>query len=136
MTPHPWRDLRALVEVHLHWRVLPWPLFGVTDSRSIWLHEGMSQVQRRCALAHELAHVRAGHEAHQSAVVEADVRAAVARYLLPDLEAVADALVWAHTQAEAAEELWVTEAVLVDRLEGLSAQEREWMAERTAPWGT
>ena len=81
-------------------------------------------------LAHELEHVRRGHHEGQPPAVEREVRRAVARYLLPDLAAVAGALAWAHTQAEAAEELWVTPAVLRDRLEGLTEVERAWLDSR------
>lgn len=130
-TPHPWRDLRDhLPHMTVHWRTLPWPVSGCTDGQRVWLHDGLSQVERRCVLAHELEHVRRGHHEGQPPAVERDVRQAVARYLLPDLGAVAGALAWAHDRAEAAEELWVTPGVLEDRLEGLTEEERAWMDSR------
>ena len=129
-TPHPWRDLRSLAHVTVHWRTLAAPMSGCTDGERVWLHDGLSQVERRCVLAHELEHVRRGHHEAQPAAVEREVRRAVARYLLPDLAAVAGALAWAHDRVEAAEELWVTEAVLQDRLDGLTEAERAWLDSR------
>ncbi|MFL0459085.1 ImmA/IrrE family metallo-endopeptidase [Kytococcus sedentarius] len=129
-TPHPWRDLRDLRDLTLHWRRLPWPVSGCTDGERVWLHDGLSQVERRCVLAHELEHVRRGHREAQPAAVEREVRRAVAAYLLPDLAVVAGAMAWAHARDEAAEELWVTPAVLQDRLEGLTEEERAWMGSR------
>lgn len=130
-TPHPWRDLRDhLAHVTVHWRTLPSPVSGCTDGERVWLHDGLSQVERRCVLAHELEHVRRGHREAQPAAVEREVRRSVARYLLPDLAALAGALAWANTQDEAAEELWVTPAVLRDRLEGLTEAERAWLDSR------
>ena len=117
--PHPWRALRALSHVRLHWRDdMPERLRGATDGERIWLRDDMTQVERRCVLAHELEHVRRGHGSCQPEPVEAAVRAAAARYLLPDPHVVADALVWAGGNVEAAaDELWVTERVLRHRLD-------------------
>ena len=117
--PHPWRALRALSEVRLHWRDdMPASLRGATDGERIWMRDDMTQVERRCVLAHELEHVRRGHSSCQPESVEAAVQSAAARYLLPDPHVVADALVWARGDVEAAaDELWVTERVLRHRLD-------------------
>lgn len=117
--PHPWRALRALADVRLHWRDdMPAGLRGATDGSRIWMRDDMTQVERRCVLAHELEHVRRGHDSCQPETVETSVRAAAARYLLPDPHVVADALVWARGDLEAAaDELWVTGRVLRHRLD-------------------
>lgn len=117
--PHPWRSLRALTHVRLHWRDdMPDYLLGATDGERIWMRSDLTQVERRCVLAHELEHVRRRHSDCQPEPVEAAVRAAAARYLLPSPHVVADALVWAGGDMdEASDVLWVTERVLRHRLD-------------------
>lgn len=130
-TPHPWRALRSLAHVRLHWRDdMPPHLRGATDGQRIWMRADLSQVERRCTLAHELEHVRAGHRDCQPEVVERQVRARAARFLLPDVHVVADALAWAHDVEEAADVLWVTPRVLAHRLEALHPAERAIIAAR------
>lgn len=117
--PHPWRDLRALAHVVVHYVELHPGVWGVGDGESrIWLDHRLGQVERRCTLAHELEHLYRGHHGCQDAAAEAVVAAAAARYLLPDPHVVADALVWAHGDVEAAaDELWVDEPTLRARLD-------------------
>ena len=117
--PHPWRRLRDLSHVVVSWRDdLPEPMLGASEGDRIWIREGLKQVERRCVLAHELEHRDRGHRGCQPEPVEASVRAAAARWLLPDPHVVADALVWARGDLEAAaDELWVTERVLRHRLD-------------------
>lgn len=130
--PHPWRDLRQLAHVVLHWRDdLPPGRAGGTDGRNVWLALGQSQVQRRCAIAHELVHLRRGHVSCQDPAVETSVRRETARRLIPDVHRIADAMAWSRGDvAEAADELWVTAAVLGDRLGGLHPAERAFLAAR------
>lgn len=103
----------------LHWRTdLPPGLLSATDGDRIWMRPDLSQVERRCALAHELEHVRRGHRGCQPAEVEARVDHHAARFLLPDIRHVADALVWSAGDAsEAADVLWVTRWMLAARLD-------------------
>ncbi|WP_169701905.1 ImmA/IrrE family metallo-endopeptidase [Janibacter terrae] len=117
--PHPWRRLRDLHHVVVSWRDdLPEPLLGASEGDRIWLRSNLKQVERRCVLAHELEHHDRGHEGCQPEPVEAAVRAAAARWLLPDPHGLADALVWAHGDIEAAaDELFVTPRVLRHRLD-------------------
>lgn len=63
------------------------------------------------ALAHELEHIRAGHDGCQPRGIEGQVRNRAARFLLPDPHPIAEALV------SAAEELWVDEDTLRARLD-------------------
>lgn len=89
----------------------------------IALHEQLTQVQRRCALAHELEHLDRGAPCESlRASIERRVLKATARYLLPDLDLVAQTLD-VYGWHRAATELWVTFPVLVDRLKGLSERE-------------
>ena len=108
-----------MAQTHLHWRSdLPPRRLGATDGERIWMADDLSQVERRCVLAHELEHVKRGHRGCQPDVIERAVRHYAARYLLPDIHLVADALVWAGSHSrEAADHLWVTERTLVARLD-------------------
>lgn len=87
------------------------------------LHHRLTQVQRRCALAHELEHLDRGAPCESlKATIERRVLNATARYLLPDLELVAHTLD-VYGWHRAADELWVTFPVLVDRLRNLTESE-------------
>ena len=136
---HPWRELRALTHVVVHWRELHPGVWGATDGHSrIWLDNRLGQVERRCTLAHELEHIRRGHRGCQPPAVEASVNAAAARRLIPDPHTLADALAWARGDlAAAAEELWVDEPTLAARLESAHPAERAIISTRMEdlhPW--
>ncbi len=120
--PDPWSVLRSRPDLTLVWAgELPTHWRGCTDGHStIWIRTGLSQTERRCALAHELVHIRHRHDGHQPACVERQVRAETARWLIPDLHILRDALLMPDPAAE----LWVTPAVLHDRLAGLTDDER------------
>lgn len=131
--PHPWRDLRALAHVTLHLTADLGPgVWGATDgARRIWLDTGLTQRERRSTLAHELEHLRRGHTGCQDPATERAVEAAAARYLLPEIREIADALVWAGCHLDAAaDELWVDEQLLRARLEHLHPAERAILVER------
>lgn len=114
---------------------LPDGVRALTDGeRAVWLRAGMSQVQRRCTIAHELVHLRRQHRGCQPPAVEAAVRREVARRLLPDVHHLAEELAWAHSMAEAADALWVTRQVLGDRLEALHPAERAHLHQRLGGW--
>lgn len=115
---------------------LPGGVRAATDGESrVWMRTGMSQVQRRCSLAHELVHLRRRHRGCQTEAVEWSVRREVARRLIPDIHVLADELTWAHTAHEAADHLWVTTEVLRDRLGGLHPAERALLYERLGAHG-
>lgn len=128
---HPWRELRQLTHVSVSWVDLPMGTHGRTDGSSrIEINRDLLQVERRCALTHELQHIFMGHRGHQPPAVERVVRVIVARRLIP-LHALVDAYRWAGDNLhELADELWVTQAVLMDRLNHLHMGEREQLAER------
>ena len=129
---HPWRSLREREDITLHWADLPAPLHAVTDGTTVWMHDRLLQTERRCAIAHELVHIERGTRCVDDAE-EHRVRNITARQLI-DAADLVRAVQWANTVEEAAEELWVTPAVLIDRLTGLSPVERAMIdtAVRTA----
>ena len=129
---HPWRSLREREDITLHWADLPAPLHAVTDGTTVWMHDRLLQTERRCAIAHELVHIERGTRCVDDAE-EQRVRRITAQRLIDTAELVR-AVQWADTVEEAADELWVTPAVLADRLTGLSPVERAMIdtAVRTA----
>lgn len=89
----------------------------------IWLDENLLQVERRCALTHELQHIYMGHTGHQEPRVELTVRVITARRLITFDNLMHEAR-WAHSFHELADCLWVTPAVLADRINYLKKEER------------
>lgn len=82
----------------------------------------MTESERRCAITHEMVHMRRGHTDCQPPAVERSVCLEAAR-LLVTFEALAEHAGWARTMAELAEELHVTEAVLIDRFQTLDGDQ-------------
>lgn len=96
----------------------------------IALNRSLTQVQRRCALAHELEHFALGAPCGTFRPSEEKrVLKATALYLLPDLDPIAAALADCTVHA-AAEELWVTWSVLVERLRTMTDAELNVIADR------
>ena len=94
---------------------------------TISLRHGLSQVKRRCVLAHELVHDERGDvaltEPALNARQELIVERTAARRLIP-LHALLDALRWTGHVDEAAEELLVDVTTLRARLDCLTEEER------------
>lgn len=93
-----------------------------------------SQVEKRCTIAHELAHAERGPLPHNP-VLAAREESAVeqeASRLLIDLDALADALKWAHNLPEAADVLWVDVPTLQVRLDHLHPTEQAWLTNQLA----
>jgi Zn-dependent peptidase ImmA (M78 family) len=86
---------------------------------AILLRKGLTQTERRCTLAHELAHHRLGHtgtcDPATSSRQEAEADALAARWLIT-LEDLADAELWGRHPSEVAEELWVDVRMLRARV--------------------
>lgn len=120
---HPWRRLRGIDDWLLEWDQLPEGISGEINwpTHTITIDPRLSQAQRRCTLAHELVHIHHHHTSHQPAAVERQVRAETARWLIPDLHQLRDALLMPDPAAD----LWVTPAVLRDRLDHLTDAERQ-----------
>lgn len=127
---HPWRALRALTHVIVVW-ARPHPaLPAATNGLDVvWLDPRLTQVERRCVLAHELIHIEHSHHGCQPRAVEHAVRAETARRLV-SLEDLLAAVPWSEHLEVLADELWVTPAVLTDRLAGLTPAERSAIAAR------
>lgn len=136
----PWRDLARREHITLAVTRLPVGTgWYFSDIPGIALDDRLDRVGRRCALAHELAHVDLGHT-HQAAgrgpgtsriarrrEVEADILAAVRLITLADL---ADALRWALCPEEVAQELDVTEDLARIRIEQLTTAEKTFIEAR------
>ncbi len=131
---HPWRRLRDdHPDWHLFWEKLPDGVLGLTDHRRkhVVLDKRQLQCQRRVTLAHELIHIRNGHDGHCNENVERAIERQVARDLIP-IEQLADAACWAHTLRELSDELWVDDALVVTRIDALHPAERAYLARRVA----
>ena len=129
---NPWHRLRALVGWTLGWHdggdELGWCDF---ETQTISLRRGLTQAERRSTVLHEVIHAERG--AALTTLEDREelrVRRQVARELLPDVRLIGEALAWALSFAEAADELWVDEGVLRDRLRWLHPSERHYLRRR------
>lgn len=131
---HPWRRLRELTEWTLLWhRPEDDSRMGVTrhSAREISLRDDLTWTERRCTILHECLHAEHGpvlapyYPRHENAV-----RAETARLLMPDIRVVGEAMAWALSTEEAAEELSVDADVLRDRLRWLHPSERHYLTRR------
>lgn len=117
-----WGMLRSLAHVMIIWN-RPYPdIVAATDGRRIWIDPKLTSVERKCFLAHEAIHIQHGHNGCQPPAIERQICLEVARFLLPfeDLQRVA---CWSRNAAEMAEELDVTEQVIIDRLATLDGDQ-------------
>jgi hypothetical protein len=125
---HLCRELRSQEHLEPAWADLPPGVRGLTDgSSAIWMESAQLQVERRCTLAHELAHFELGHTEKTSIAEERAARQLAAKKLI-DWAALLDVFRWAHNSHEAADELWVKPEVLEDRLRFLHSNERALLA--------
>lgn len=134
---HPWRAFRSLTHVKLRWAPLPKGILGLTDfdTNEVVLDpdQNVTQADRRCTIAHEMHHlIRGPVPPHLQRREEVEIDKQAARLLLPDVERIADAMIWAHGLGEAAEELWVDEDTLRVRLRHLHPAERGYLKRRLA----
>jgi hypothetical protein len=126
MVSNPWRELRYLPHIRLSLvDDLPQGRHAETNGVDhIWMRSTLLQVERRCALQHELEHILRGHRGHQPPAVELEVRIIAARKLIlwDDLM---DARRWARDDyVEMADYLAVTPRVLCDRISYLKGEQR------------
>lgn len=116
---HPEVKIRLRADLGTRWGQTVWRE-GVPE---IHLAVDLGKIQRRCTLAHELHHVMHGPPCRPLCPEdEAEVVEATARFLLPDLRAVAVTLAQLDLE-HAAEALMVTRNVLTERLDGLTDDE-------------
>ncbi|MFC0422291.1 ImmA/IrrE family metallo-endopeptidase [Glutamicibacter ardleyensis] len=114
--------LRSLAHVIIIWNRPHPEVVAATDGRRIWIDPSLTAVEQHCFLAHEAIHIQHGHTSCQTPAVERQVRLEVARFLISfeDLQTVAG---WSRCPTIMAEELNVTEQVLLDRLVTLDGQQ-------------
>lgn len=129
--PHPWRRLRELAHVTLEWHD-EGPMGLTTHSTAtVSLRRDLTWEERRCTLQHELIHVERGPMPWGLREKDEEkVRRETAARMLPDIRPVADAIAWALSTEEAAEELGVDVDVLTYRLRHMSPMERAWLRRR------
>lgn len=143
MTFHPWRLLRSQEWMTLGYHDLDL-LDGAyfADIQTVMLRRGMLQVERRCTLAHELAHHHLGHAGcrdRKAAVLQEIEADAVASRWLIDVEALVRARLWSPDEHVQADELWVDVRMLRARRESLTRDERLYVQSRVCAaqgeWG-
>ena len=100
--------LCAQVDVEVHIARLPTDRLGAYDHRRrrILLARGLTPVEQRSVLAHELGHALFMH-VDESAAAERAAERFAARVLI-DPDALATACAWTHDDGELADELGVT----------------------------
>jgi hypothetical protein len=134
---HPWRRLRALAEWELRWHRPDEdadPGFTLFDENVISLRTDLTWEQRRCTVLHECLHAERGPalEGVLEDREELAVRRETARLLIPGVRPLGEALAWALSTEEAAEELGVDVGVLRDRVRWLHPAERGYLRRRLA----
>lgn len=129
MTYSPWDDAaRRHPHVHIEWHpLLPAHAAWVPAHDVILVDESISRTERRCALAHELAHIDTGDEPTDLCFFArrqetAADQLAARRLIHPD--DLAAAVRWCHDPRELAEYLDVTLNVLALRCALLHPSER------------
>lgn len=115
---HPWRELRDHhPDVELVLADLPDGVDGWTDGRTVWIDRRLSQTQRRCALAHELQHLRRGILPADPA--EERICDELAARQLIALDDLIDGFRWTLDRDGLAAHLWVDDRTLEVRLNAL-----------------
>ena len=123
----PWQELNARPEVTLEWRSLPAEFYALTDGLSrIWMDPHQSQTERRCTIAHELAHIDLGHLNGCTSGEESAASQLAARRLIP-LGRLADALLWSQDHGAISDALWVDISTLRARLDHLRPSEQHYI---------
>jgi hypothetical protein len=99
--------------------------------QTISLRRGMTWEERRCTVLHECLHILRGPVPQGLyAKDEEAVRRETAQRMIPDIRPVGDAIAWALSEEEAAQELGVDVDVLRYRLKHMSPMERSWLNHR------
>lgn len=129
---HPWRALSRRPDISLRWHAAPGRLGSWCErTRTVTLHPGQSQAERRSSLSHEMIHAERGHAGPCTGTVERQVDAEAARRLISD-DALVDALLWSQDEHELAEELWCDVATVRARLADLTDAEKDTIERRIA----
>lgn len=120
------------------WVIRHYPDLGVPEvmcpeRRVILIERGHSRAQRRCSLAHAIAHVDLDHQASRALtqLQEAAADRLAARRLI-NVRHLADAWLWSETFGEVAHELDVASHFLEVRLRYLHPAERHFLRRQVA----
>lgn len=136
MTYHPWRHLRRRRDLDYLPESEGDDILGSYDlaEQRIRLHPRLSQVQRRCTIAHELVHAELGHDGCQDEATEAMVMAEAARRLIAIEALAAAALVYEDDMHGMADHLWVDLDTLKARVDRrfLHPADRGYLTRRLA----
>lgn len=122
---HPWRVLHrrwAHVVLEHTDELPPGRLADTNGVDHIRMRRRLYQVERRCALAHELIHLEQHDTGECAPAAELEVNEEAARRLIPWRRLLA-AVRWARSDDELADELWVTLPILHARVDTLRADE-------------
>lgn len=131
MLPHPWRRLRDLAHVTLLWHDDGPMGAALHPFAAVSLRRGLTWAERRCTLEHELNHLERGPvPAGLRDKDEESVRRETALRMIPEIRPIGEALAWALSEEEAADELGVDVPVLRYRLRHMSPMERAWLTHR------
>lgn len=106
--------VEALTNSVIHWTRPRERTPGATKGRRFWVDTKLTADERRCVLAHELHHLLRGHEGCQPPAIERQVCLETAQFLI-SFDALKDAVHWSSHPAVIAEELGVTEQIVIDR---------------------
>lgn len=118
----PFSKLKQLAHTMVVWSRPHSAVPAATDGRHIWVDPTLTADEKLCHLAHEAMHVKHGHTSCQPPAVERQICLETARFLVSfdDLRRIAG---WARCPAELADELGVTEQVILDRLATLDGDQ-------------
>lgn len=130
--PNPWRQFRTHhPRVLLRITRLPRGISARTNGIVVEIDDRLNQVERRCAIAHELEHLRRGIGfGGCTPAEEASIDRAVARILISTV-ALLEVAAWSTSVSEMADGLAVTEDVLTVRLDDLDEAETDLLLAAT-----
>ena len=117
-----WSALRDFAASVIVWTRPHSAIPAATVDGTIYIDPKLTAAETRCALMHELIHLELGHCGCQPSLVEREVQLMAARRLVSfeDLQRVAG---WSRNPSEMADELGVTEQVVVDRMATLDGDQ-------------
>jgi hypothetical protein len=127
-----------MAERYPGWVVRSAPLGAVPEllcrrRRVVLLDDRLRGADRRCALAHAVAHLDLGHWLtmdRRAETLEEQAADDLAAFRLMPVHLLADVGAWALSTAEAAAELDLTEAFLMARWDGRTSDERDYLFDR------
>jgi hypothetical protein len=128
---NPWAALAARPHLQLIDAVIPEDGRYYHRLRTIVLRRGMSIVEQRATLWHELVHADRGDEQCCEKTERLYIDKQAARLAI-DVTSLAEALLWSDDPSEQADQLKTTEQLLAVRLQYLHPSERGYLQRRIA----